>query len=73
MLYMLVKTLGRRLDLTLALHPALAPSLPRVKRREPRQHRGDNVPPEVALAAILVVALKFVYGLDGKARLSDYV
>ena len=62
-LYILSTTLARYLELPLALHPALAPS---VSKFDSRGHKGDNVPPELGLIATAVIALKLVYGFDGR-------
>ncbi|EKM59233.1 uncharacterized protein PHACADRAFT_87096 [Phanerochaete carnosa HHB-10118-sp] len=67
-LYLLAKKLGKVVSLTLTLHYSLSPALRRVKMRDPEHHKYDNAPPEVALIAILIVALKLVYGFDGKKR-----
>lgn len=68
MLYSLTKTLTRVLSLPLVLHHSLAPSLKRVKQRDPDSHKYDSVPPEVAFTAASVIVLKMVYGLDGTSR-----
>ena len=52
----------------LTLHPSLAPALVQRRGTDPRRHKSDNVPPELALVGALVVVLKLVYGLDGRER-----
>lgn len=64
----MTKALGRVLSLPLTLHHSLAPTLKRVKQRDPDSHKYDSVPPEVAFVATSVIILKMVYGLDGSAR-----
>lgn len=70
--YNLTKTLTRVLSLPLVLHHSLAPSLKRVKQRDPDSHKYDSVPPEVAFTAASVIVLKMVYGLDGTSRYDMY-
>jgi len=67
-LYALVKRIAHILQLPLTLHPSLAPELGRVKSGDPKNHKYDNVPPEVALMASMIIVLKMTYGLDGKPR-----
>ncbi|THH19848.1 hypothetical protein EW146_g1408 [Bondarzewia mesenterica] len=67
-LYSLTKIVARVLNLPLTLHHTLAPGLLKIRKRDPESHKYDDVPPEVALAASVIVVLKMVYGLDGKAR-----
>ena len=67
-LYVLVKRIAHILQLPLTLHPSLAPGLRRVKSRDPKNHKYDNIPPEVALMASMIIVLKMTYGLDGKPR-----
>jgi RNA polymerase I-specific transcription initiation factor RRN7 len=56
------------LKLPLTLHSSLAPGLERVKSKDPEHYNYDNVFPEVALIATLIIVLKMTYGLDGKPR-----
>ncbi|KAI6163014.1 hypothetical protein EDD17DRAFT_1813860, partial [Pisolithus thermaeus] len=63
MLYTLSKRLGNVLSLPISLHHSLAP-LP----SDVESHKHYNAPPEVALASIVIVVLKLIYGLDGKRR-----
>ncbi|KAI6134931.1 hypothetical protein EV401DRAFT_2085234 [Pisolithus croceorrhizus] len=63
MLYTLSKRLGNVLSLSISLHHSLAP-LP----SDVESHKYYNAPPEVALASIVIVVLKLIYGLDGKRR-----
>ncbi|KAJ3555541.1 hypothetical protein NP233_g12182 [Leucocoprinus birnbaumii] len=67
-LYALAKRMAYILKLPLTLHYSLAPGLKVVRLRDPEHHKFDNVPPEVALMAALVIVLKMTYGLDGKPR-----
>jgi len=67
-LYVLVKRIAHILKLPLTLHPSLAPELRRVKSRDPKNYKYDNIPPEVALMASMIIVLKMTYGLDGKPR-----
>jgi len=66
-LYKLTKRLAHILSLPLTLH-TLAPDLKRDSKRDPDNHKYDNVPPELAFLATCIVVLKMVYGLDGKTR-----
>ena len=68
MLYDLTKRVARALALPLTLHHTLAPPLPQAGEGGPASHKYDSVAPEVALAAACVIAIKFVYGLDGRER-----
>lgn len=63
---MLSKALARFLELPLTLHPIMAPSLVQREPKDPAGHKADNVPPELALIATVVIALKLIYGLDGR-------
>ncbi|TFY64273.1 hypothetical protein EVG20_g5993 [Dentipellis fragilis] len=72
-LYSLAKTVGYVLSLPLTLHHTLAPGLVKVNKKDPSRHIYDNVPPEVALAATIVLVLKMVYGLDGRPRCESRV
>jgi RNA polymerase I-specific transcription initiation factor RRN7 len=38
------------------------------RRDDPKTHKKDNIPPEVAMAAATILVLKWVYDLDGKAH-----
>lgn len=64
-LYDMTKTISHVLSLTLTLHHSLAPNLPRLKSSDPHSRKFDNAPPEVAFAAVVIVVMKLVYGLDG--------
>lgn len=64
----MTKTIAHVLSLTLTLHHTLAPGLTRVKSSDPESHKFDNAPPEVALAAVVIIVMKMVYGLDGQPR-----
>jgi RNA polymerase I-specific transcription initiation factor RRN7 len=55
-------------ELPLTLHSSLAPGVRRVKGKDPERHEYDNVPPEVALIATIIIVVKMAYGLDGKPR-----
>ncbi|THH08639.1 hypothetical protein EW145_g2573 [Phellinidium pouzarii] len=66
-LYTLTKTLARYLELPLTLNPAMVPPMLKKFNKDPTSHKSDNVPPEVALIATIIIALKLGYGLDGKA------
>lgn len=70
-LYVLAKRIAYIMKLPLTLHSLLAPGLRRVKLRDPEHHKYDNVPPEAALMAALIIVLKMTYGLDGKPRYPD--
>ena len=67
-LYDLTKAIAHVANLPLTLHHSLAPSLLRMQQHDPESHKYDTVPPEVAFAASVIIVLKMVYGLDGKAR-----
>jgi RNA polymerase I-specific transcription initiation factor RRN7 len=70
-LYGLTKKLSNVLSLSLTLHHSLAPKLKRASKRDPERYRYDNVPPEVAFMAVVIVALKIMHGLDGRARSAE--
>lgn len=67
-LYALAKRVAHILKLPLTLHSTLAPGLRRIKAKDPEHHKYDNVPPEVALMATIIIVVKMTYGLDGKPR-----
>lgn len=62
------KKLAQILSLPLVLHNISAPRLRGLKQNDPRVHKSDNVPPEVALISTTIVVIRLVYGLDGRAR-----
>ena len=62
------KKLAQTLSLPLVLHNISAPRLRGLKQNDPRVHKSDNVPPEVALISIAIVVIRLVYGLDGRTR-----
>ncbi|KAF9446946.1 hypothetical protein P691DRAFT_803239 [Macrolepiota fuliginosa MF-IS2] len=70
-LYALAKRAAYILKLPLTLHSILAPGLRRIKTKDPERHKYDNVPPEVALMATIIIIVKMAYGLDGKPRFPD--
>lgn len=65
---MVSKALANYLELPLTLNPALASPVLRETSKDPLSHKSDNVPPEVALAATVVIALKMIYGLDEEVK-----
>lgn len=65
-LYIMSKRIAKILSLPLVLHYSLAPALRRIKSSDPDYHKYDNAPAEVSLVATIIVALKLVYGLDGR-------
>jgi RNA polymerase I-specific transcription initiation factor RRN7 len=67
-LYKLAKSMARQLSLPLTLDVSLAPELVQRWQREPRRHKGDNVPAELGLIGAVIVVLKMAYGLDGVKR-----
>jgi RNA polymerase I-specific transcription initiation factor RRN7 len=67
-LYNLAKTVAHVLSLPLALHHTLAARAGHLEDAELDSHKYDNVPPELALLAAVIVVLKMVYGLDGQPR-----
>ena len=67
-LYVMSKKLARILSLPLSLHNISAPRLRGLKQNDPKVHKSDNVPPEVALASTAIVVIRLVYGLDGRTR-----
>ena len=67
-LYNMSKKLAQTLSLPLVLHNISAPRLRGLKQNNPRVHKLDNVPPEVAFISTAIVVLRLVYGLDGHAR-----
>ncbi|KAI5124915.1 hypothetical protein M0805_007343 [Coniferiporia weirii] len=64
-LYALSKALARYLELPLALNSAMALPMLGKTSVDPASNKSDNVPPEVALVATVIIALKLIYGLDG--------
>ena len=64
----MTKKLAQVLSLPLALHNISSPRLRGLKQNDPRVHKSDNVPPEVALISTAIVVLRLVYGLDGRTR-----
>lgn len=67
-LYDLSKKLGAVLSIPNTLHYTLAPMLRADGVYEPKFHKMDNVPVEVALASTVIIVMKLVYGLDGSKR-----
>lgn len=67
-LYDMAKSLAQVLSLPLVLHSISAPRLRGLKQNDPRVHKLDNVPPEVALISAAIVVLRLVYGFDGRTR-----
>ncbi|KAH8113267.1 hypothetical protein DFH11DRAFT_1601108 [Phellopilus nigrolimitatus] len=65
-LYSVSKSLARFLELPLTLNPVMAPPALQKFNKDPASHKSDNVPSEVALTSVIIVALKLIYGLDGK-------
>ena len=72
-LYGVSKALARHLELPLMLNASMAPPLIRQAEKDPMSHKSDNVPPELALVATVVIALKLVYSFDGKYMCAPYV
>lgn len=62
------KKLAQILSLPLVLYNISVPRLRGLKQNDPRVHKSDNVPPEVALISTAIVVLRLVYGLDGRTR-----
>lgn len=67
-LYSMTKKLAQVLSLPLVLHNVSTPKLRSLKQNDPKAHKSDNVPPEVALISTAIVVLRLVYGLDGRTR-----
>jgi RNA polymerase I-specific transcription initiation factor RRN7 len=67
-LYSLVKRLAFKLCLPLTLHNSLAPDLEQSSENSSKHHKYDNIPPELSFMVVVVMVLKMMYGLDGKAR-----
>lgn len=61
-LYALVKALAKHLEIPLAVFPSNAP--PAILKG--LKHRGDNVPPELAIVSTVLIGLKLIYGFNGK-------
>jgi RNA polymerase I-specific transcription initiation factor RRN7 len=69
MLYVMAKRLANvRSVVPLTQCGAIAPGLPKIKASDVMRHVSDNAPVEVQCMATLIIVLKMVYGLDGKAR-----
>lgn len=62
------KTLAWYLEFPLLLNKKTAPQLLRVNKKDPISHKSDNVPPEVALVAVIIIVLKMIYGFDDGER-----
>ena len=67
-LYNMSKKLAQILSLPLVLHNTSSPRLRGLKQNDPKVHKSDNVPPEVALISTAIVVIRLVYGLDGRSR-----
>ena len=65
-LYSVAKGLARQLELPLTLNASMAPPALRKFNTDPTAHKSDNVPPEIALIATVIMAVKMIYGLDGR-------
>ena len=63
-LYVMAKKLMERLEIPLTIHPSLAPR----PSSGLQQQTGDWAPIEVAIACVLVVVLKLVYGFEENVR-----
>ncbi len=68
MLYVMAKRLASARSVPLTLCGAIAPGLPKIKASDAMRHVSDNAPVEVQCMATLIIVLKMVHGLDGKAR-----
>jgi RNA polymerase I-specific transcription initiation factor RRN7 len=68
MLYVMAKRLASVRSAPLTQCGAIAPGLPKIKASDVMRHVSDNAPVEVQCMAALIIVLKMVYGLDGKAR-----
>ncbi|KAL5527332.1 hypothetical protein ACEPAG_6123 [Sanghuangporus baumii] len=64
-LYAVSKALAQYLELPLTINTMMAPPLFKQSRRDPTSHKSDNIPPELALVATVIIALKLIYGFDG--------
>lgn len=51
----------------MTLNASMAPPALRKFNTDPTAHKSDNVPPEIALIATVIMAVKMIYGLDGRA------
>lgn len=71
-LYAMSKKLAQILSLPLALHNISAPRLRGLRQNDPKVHKSDNVPPEVALISTVIVVIRLVYGLDERTRYARY-
>jgi len=67
MLYVMAKRLASVRSVPLTQCGA-APGLPKIKASDVMRRVSDNAPVEVQCMATLIIVLKMVYGLDGKAR-----
>ncbi|KAG9016882.1 hypothetical protein FRB93_009412 [Tulasnella sp. JGI-2019a] len=69
-LYSMTKALASILEIPLALHRSLAPKpgVQHHKYKAVKSRHGDNAPPEMSVISTVVLAIKLVYGLDGKER-----
>lgn len=64
----MTKALAAVLALPLTLHRVLAPTLGTNHYGTGKVQKGDAAPPELSIIATVVLALKLVYGMDGKSR-----
>ncbi|KAG8865225.1 hypothetical protein FRB96_000115 [Tulasnella sp. 330] len=69
-LYSMTKALAAILELPLTLHRILAPKpvVQNHRYKAVKSQRGDHAPPELSVIATVVLAIKLVYGLDGRSR-----
>ncbi|KAG8899808.1 hypothetical protein FRB99_006439 [Tulasnella sp. 403] len=67
-LYFMAKAIAAALNLPLRLSTRLARNAVRLREKDGKYYQGDNAPPELSLIAVVVIALKMVYGLDGNVR-----
>ncbi|KAL5488108.1 hypothetical protein ACEPAI_6216 [Sanghuangporus weigelae] len=63
-LYAVSKALAQYLELPMTINTVMAPPLFKQSRRDPTSHKSDNIPPELALVATVIIALKLIYGFD---------
>jgi hypothetical protein len=65
----MAKQMMERLEVPLTVHPSLAPK----PSSGMQGYGGDWAPVEVAVAAVLVLVLKFVYGFEENTRCASVV
>lgn len=64
----MIKSLANKLAVPLTLHPSLSAVATNEHGKMLNYQIGDNIPTEMALACVIVLLLKLIYGLDDHSR-----